>query len=61
MDPISIIGEAIAGINAIVNIIHGIKAQNGLTDDQILAAADAQTTANTALIKQLLAGLPPTS
>jgi hypothetical protein len=59
MDPISIIGEAIAGINAIVNIIHGIKAQHGLTDDQILAAADLQTTANTELIKQLLAGLPP--
>jgi hypothetical protein len=59
MDPITIIGEAIAGINAIINIIRGIKAQNGLTDDQILAAADAQTTANTDQIKQLLAGLPP--
>jgi hypothetical protein len=61
MDPITIVGEAIAGINAIINIVHGIKAQHGLTDDAILAAADAQTTANTALIKQLLAGLPPTT
>lgn len=61
MNPINAINAAIAALDAILNIINEIKGQGGMTDDQILAASQAQTVVNQAQIQQLLASLPPTS
>ena len=61
MDPITTINAAIAALDAILNIVNAIKGQAGLTDDQIVAAAQAQATTNTAQIQALLAALPPST
>jgi hypothetical protein len=58
MNPITIINEALAALNGILNIIATLKSQGGLTDDQILAAAATQQGANADQIKTLLANLP---
>lgn len=59
MDPVATINAALIALDALLNIINGLRGQGGLTDDQILAAAETQTGANTDQIKQLLASLPP--
>ena len=61
MDPLTIVNSAIAALDGILSIINSIRGQAGMTDDQILAAAEAQTVANSDQIKQLLANLPPQS
>jgi hypothetical protein len=59
VDPVTIANEALIALDALLNVINTIRGQGGMTDDQILAAADAQTLANADQIKALLAGLPP--
>jgi hypothetical protein len=61
MDPLTILNEAVAGLDALLNIINVIRGQGSVSDDQILAAAQAETVANSAQIQTLLAGLPPKS
>ena len=61
MDPISILNAAVAGIDAILNIVNTIRGQGGVSDDAILAAAQAETVTNSAQIQALLASLPPKS
>lgn len=59
MDPVTTVNEALAALDALLNIINAIRGQGGMTDDAILAAAKSQTLANSTQIEQLLAGLPP--
>lgn len=61
MDITAIANLALALLSGALNLIATIRGEGGLTDDQILAAASSQTTANQALIKQYLAALPPAS
>jgi len=61
VDPIAALNAAVAALDAILNIINQIKGQSGLTDDAILAAAQAETVTNQAQIAQLLASLPPSA
>ena len=61
MDPVSILNAAIAGIDAILNIVNSIRGQAGMTDDAILTAAQAETVTNQSQITQLLSTLPPKS
>lgn len=61
MDITAIANLALALLSGALNLIATIRGEGGLTDDQILAAASTQTTANQALIKQYLAALPPAS
>ena len=61
MDFTAIANLALALLSGALNLIATIRGEGGLTDDQILAAASSQTTANQALIKQYLAALPPAS
>jgi hypothetical protein len=58
MDPVAILNLALIALDGVLSIIARLKGQGGLTDDQILAAAQAQTGANAAQIQQLLANLP---
>ena len=60
MDPITTINEALAALDALLNIINAIRGQAGLSDDAILAAAQSQQLANSARIQSLLSSLPPT-
>lgn len=57
MDPNLIIGLASAGINAALEIIAHVKAQSGLTDDQIMAAFNDHAPATKAAIAGYLAAL----
>lgn len=59
MDPVSILNAAVAGVDALLNIINEIRGQAGVSDDAILAAAQAETVTNSAQIQALLASLPP--
>lgn len=59
MDPVTILNEALAGLDAVLNIISAIRGQSGMTDDAILSAAQAQELANATQIQSILAGLPP--
>ena len=59
MDPITILNAAVAGVDGLLSIINAIRGQNGVSDDQILAAAQAETVTNQAQIQALLASLPP--
>ena len=61
MDITAIANLALALLSGALNLIATIRGEGGLTDDQILAAAGTQTTANQELIKQYLAALPPAS
>ena len=61
MDPVTILNEALAGLNAVLSIINAIRGQSGMTDDAILAAAQAQELSNATQIQTILAGLPPKS
>lgn len=42
-----------------IKLINSIKAQTGLTTEQLWAKADAQTKANKADIEEFLRSLPP--
>jgi hypothetical protein len=59
MDPVTTVNEALAALDALLNIINAIRGQGGMTDDAILAAAQQQTLANSAQIQALLTALPP--
>jgi len=59
MDPMTTVNEALAALDALLNIINAIRGQGGMADDAIVAAALAQTLDNADQIKQLLASLPP--
>lgn len=61
MDPITILNAAVAGVDGLLSIINAIRGQNGVSDDQILAAAQAETVTNQAQIATLLVALPPKS
>lgn len=61
VDPLTIVNEALAALDGLLNIISAIRGQSGLSDDAIMAAADAQTLTNAEQIKALLASLPPTT
>lgn len=57
MDPNVLVQLALMALQAVLNIINGIKAQHGLTDDQILAQAQQVTAGNDALYATLVAAL----
>jgi hypothetical protein len=59
MDPVTTINEALAALDALLNIINAIRGQGGMTDDQIVAAAQSQILANQTQIVALLGALPP--
>jgi hypothetical protein len=59
MDPVTTINEALAALDALLNIINAIRGQGGMTDDQIVAAAQSQILANQTQIVALLGTLPP--
>ena len=58
MDPITILNLSLAALNGVLKLISTIKSQSGLTDDQILVAAQTQLGANADQLKQLLANIP---
>lgn len=55
MDPVAAVNLALAVADEAINFIKGIKAQAGLTADQLVALADAQDLQNKDDIKALLA------
>ena len=57
MDPITIVNEALAAFQAVLAIIGAIRGSGGLTDDQILAAAETQCGKNSATYAALVAHL----
>lgn len=57
MNTVNTINAAVIALDAILNIINEIRGQSGMTDDQILAAAAAQVTTNSAQIQQMLSSL----
>lgn len=58
VDPIIAINDALSVLNGILRIIASLKSQGGLSDEQIMLAAQNQVGANREQIKQLLANLP---
>lgn len=52
---------ALTALNGILNLIHEVRSQSGMTDDQILAQAQTITGANDKLYATLKAALttPP--
>ena len=61
MNQVIIVNEALAALDGLLNIINAIRGQGGMTDDAIMAAAQAQQLANSAQIQQLISSLPPAS
>jgi hypothetical protein len=61
MDPTQVVNLALVILNAGLNLLAHIRSQGGLTDDQILAQAQATTGENSSLIQKYLASLPPAS
>jgi hypothetical protein len=59
MDPVTTVNEALAALDALLNIINAIRGQGGMTDDAIIAAAQQQQLANATQIQTLLASVPP--
>jgi hypothetical protein len=55
MDPVTMVNLGLTVVDEAINLIKGIKAQAGMTDDQLAAHADAQDLQNLADIKALLA------
>jgi hypothetical protein len=55
MDPSLLINLGLTAIDEVVNMIKHIKAQSGMTTEQIVAQADAQDLQNKDDIKALLA------
>ena len=54
LDPVTIANLAIMAINAALNIINHLKANGGLTADQLATLADQQDAANIEALKKLL-------
>lgn len=59
VDAEEIIQLATVGISALLQVVGKIKATSGMTDDQIMAAAQAANDAAGDAIKGYLAALPP--
>jgi hypothetical protein len=57
LDPIAIINAAAIGINALLQLIGNIRAQSGLTDDQIMASFDQHQPETKAAIAGYLTAL----
>ena len=55
MDPNLVVNLALTALNEVLSIIAHIRAQSGLTTEQISAMADTQDLANKDAIKALLA------
>jgi hypothetical protein len=55
MDPEIIVTSALTAIDEIVSLINHIRAQKGLTTEEIAAIAEEQDLQNAADIKRLLA------
>ena len=55
MDPNLVINLALTALNEVLSIIAHVRAQSGLTTEQIVALADQQDLANKDAIKALLA------
>jgi hypothetical protein len=55
MDPNLIVGAALTAVDEIITLIKHIRGQAALTDDQLLAQAQAQDLQNLEDIKKLLA------
>jgi len=55
MDPNLVVSIALTALNEILSIIAHIRAQSGMTTEQIAALADQQDLANKDAIKALLA------
>lgn len=58
LDPVAIINAAAIGVNALLSIIGNLKAQAGLTDDQIAEMFASHGDATKAAIAGYLANLP---
>lgn len=61
MDVTAITNLVLLALQAVLNVISSIKAQSGLTDDQILAQAQSLTGANDTLYATLKAALQGTT
>lgn len=62
MDPQVIVNAALLALQGILAVISEIKAQNGLSDDDILTAAKTASAGNDVLYASLVAALtPPTA
>ena len=59
MDPATIVTLALEALQAVLNMIGSIKAQSGLTDDQILASAQQVAAGNDQAYAALVAALKP--
>jgi hypothetical protein len=59
MNPADIMNLALTGLNAILQLVSSIKAQHGLTDDEILAQAKAITAGNDDAYNAIVAALQP--
>jgi hypothetical protein len=59
MDPVSLVNLALVALNGVLELIASIKSQGGLTDDQILEAAQQVTAGNDAAYNALVAALKP--
>lgn len=59
MDYVALIQAAAVGINALLGLIAKLRANSGLTDDQIAALFDQHGPETTAAIQGYLAALPP--
>lgn len=55
MDPVAIINLGLAVADEAISLIKGIKAQSGMTDEQLAAHAEAADLQNKDDIKKLLA------
>lgn len=64
MDPNAIVNAALLALKAVLAVISEVKGQSGMTDDQILAHAQAVAAGNDDLYAKLKAALvvsvPPT-
>jgi hypothetical protein len=59
MNPADIMNLALTGLNAILQLVASIKAQHGLTDDQVLAQAKVITAGNDDAYNAIVAALTP--
>lgn len=57
MDTATIMALSLQGLNAILSLIGSIRSQSGMTDEQILAAAQTTVGANDTLYATLKAHL----
>lgn len=58
MDPVGIINASVIGINALLQVIANLRAQSGLTDDQLADLFKQHGQQTHDAIQQYLANLP---